>query len=85
MNTIKWQPKAVTQAQKIKDAAQRQAVYAGVGSLAGFPNVVGVKRLANARVGYRLRVGNWRVLFDFDGVVSIVTIEEVKKRNERTY
>ncbi len=26
-----------------------------------------------------------RVLFDFDGAVRIVVIEEVKKRNERTY
>jgi mRNA-degrading endonuclease RelE of RelBE toxin-antitoxin system len=47
--------------------------------------VAGVKHLTNSAIGYRLRVGNWRVLFDFDGAVRIVTIEEVKKRNERTY
>ena len=35
--------------------------------------------------GYRLRVGNYRVFFDFDGAVRIVSIEEVKKRDERTY
>lgn len=34
---------------------------------------------------YRHRIGSWRVLFDFDGTVCVVTIEEVKKRNERTY
>lgn len=36
---------------------------------------------------YRLRVGNYRVFFteSEDSGVAIVRIEEVKKRNERTY
>jgi len=33
----------------------------------------------------RLRVGNYRVLFDWDGGVRIVNIEEVRKRDEHTY
>jgi mRNA-degrading endonuclease RelE of RelBE toxin-antitoxin system len=32
-----------------------------------------------------LRVGNYRVFFEFDGGVQIIYIEEVKKRNESTY
>ena len=44
-----------------------------------------VKALTNHAYGYRLRVGKGRVFFDFDGAVCIVNIEEVKKRNERTY
>jgi mRNA-degrading endonuclease RelE of RelBE toxin-antitoxin system len=44
-----------------------------------------VKTLTNHEYGYRLRVGNYRVFFEFDGAVSIVSIEEVKKRDERTY
>lgn len=44
-----------------------------------------VKALTNHEYGYRLRVGNYRVFFDFDGAVRIVSIEEVKKRDERTY
>ena len=44
-----------------------------------------VKALTNHEYGYRLRVGNYRVFFDFDGVVRIVSIEEVRKRDERTY
>ena len=31
------------------------------------------------------RVGNYRVFFNFDGTVHIVSIEEVKKRDENTY
>jgi mRNA interferase RelE/StbE len=44
-----------------------------------------VKVLVNHAYGYRLRVGIYRVFFDFDGAVRIVSIEEVKKRDERTY
>ncbi|HEY4081046.1 MAG TPA: type II toxin-antitoxin system RelE/ParE family toxin [Burkholderiaceae bacterium] len=44
-----------------------------------------VKALSNHEHGYRLRVGNYRVFFNFDGAVRIVSIEEVRKRDERTY
>jgi mRNA-degrading endonuclease RelE of RelBE toxin-antitoxin system len=44
-----------------------------------------VKTLTNHEYGYRLRVGNYRVFFDFDGEVRIVSIEEVRRRDERTY
>ena len=45
-----------------------------------------VKVLTDHAYGYRLRVGNFRVLFDYQGGdVCIVSIEEVRKRNERTY
>jgi mRNA interferase RelE/StbE len=49
------------------------------------PDCQGVKALTNHRYGYRLRVGRYRVLFDYDGEVRIVEIQEVKKRDERTY
>jgi mRNA interferase RelE/StbE len=44
-----------------------------------------VKALTNHEYGFRLRVGNYRVFFDYDGAVSILSIEEVRKRDERTY
>jgi mRNA interferase RelE/StbE len=44
-----------------------------------------VKALTNHEFGYRLRVGDYRVLFDIDGAVRIVSIEQVRKRDERTY
>jgi len=34
---------------------------------------------------YRLQMGDFRVFFEFDGDVRIIDIEEVKKRDERTY
>ena len=85
MNAIKWTPKAARQAQKIADVAQRRAVFDEISTLANFLHVQGVKRLVNKGITYRLRVGDWRVMFEFDGMVRVVTIEEVKRRNERTY
>nr|WP_218966867.1 hypothetical protein [Snodgrassella alvi] len=49
------------------------------------PNCLNVKKLNNHQYDYRLRVGNYRVLFNYDGDISIVSIEEVKKRDDRTY
>jgi len=53
--------------------------------LVDFSKARSVKALTNHDYGYRLRVGNYRVFFDFDGAVRIVSIEEVRKRDERTY
>lgn len=44
-----------------------------------------VTELRNHQYVYRLRVGRYRVLFNYEATVEIVTIEEVKKRDERTH
>lgn len=67
------------------DRQDNAAIRSGVNALAGMPDCQGVKALTNHRYGYRLRVGHYRVLFDYDGEVRIVEIQEVKKRDERTY
>lgn len=85
MNTINWKPKALKQAEKIKDKAARRQVYTESQALADFPHCQNVKKLVNHDYSYRLRVGRYRVFFEFDGDVHIVSIEEVKKRDESTY
>jgi len=85
MNTIDWTSKALKQAMKIKDKAMRGHVFDGAQALADFPNCANVKKLTNHTYPYRLRVGDYRVFFEFDGAVRIVSIEEVRKRDERTY
>jgi mRNA-degrading endonuclease RelE of RelBE toxin-antitoxin system len=49
------------------------------------PNCSNVRALVDHACQYRLRVGNFRVFFNYDGAVRIVSIEEVKKRDEHTY
>ena len=85
MNEIDWKPKAVKQLEKIKDRITRQKIYLEAQSLVDFPDCQGVKKLTNHEYSYRLRVGDYRVFFEFDGNVRIISIEEVKKRDDHTY
>jgi len=80
-----WTPKALKQLTKLKDQQARKRITLAVRALSEFPEVSGVKALRNHQYGYRLRVGNYRVLFDVLDHARVVSIEEVKKRDERTY
>lgn len=85
MTTINWQTKALKQMRKIPvhyGKAIRTAVSTELIDLSTARNV---KALIGHKYGYRLRVGNYRVFFEFDGAVRIISIEEVKKRDEQTY
>lgn len=82
MNEIIYQPKALKQLRKIPT---QRLIREKIALLANMPDCVNVKALNNHLYQYRLRVGDYRVFFNFDGVISIVSIEEVKKRDERTY
>ncbi|MEC4239708.1 type II toxin-antitoxin system RelE family toxin [Pseudomonas sp. DSV-1] len=84
MNTINWTRKAVQQLLKLHSRHQVQ-IRDAVSGLKDMPDVVNIKSLTDHDFGYRLRVGNYRVLFDWDGTIKVVSIQEVKKRDERTY
>ena len=83
-NAIQWAPKALKQARKLDRPTQRK-IYEAVQELKGMPNGRTVKALVDPKAGYRLRVGNYRVLFDWDGGIRIVDVQEVRIRNEDTY
>ncbi|OHX34130.1 cytotoxic translational repressor of toxin-antitoxin stability system [Methylomonas sp. LWB] len=85
MNRIEWQPKAVKQLRKITDKVLREHIYDSTQVLKDFPDCSQVKKLTKHAYSYRLRIGGYRVFFEFDGIVKVVSIEEVKKRDERTY
>ena len=84
MNAIQWTTRAAKQLRKL-DRPQQQVVVRAVGGLAAIPECQNVKALVEHQYGYRLRVGNYRVLFDWDGDIRVVEIQEVRKRDERTY
>lgn len=85
MYKLEWMPKALRQTRKIREIETRHEVVAGIETLQDFPYCQNVKSLTHHKHGYRLRVGRWRVLFDVHENVQIISIEEVKKRNEQTY
>ncbi|WP_269499900.1 type II toxin-antitoxin system RelE family toxin [Castellaniella sp. S9] len=84
MNSINWSTKAIKQLLKI-NRPEQVVIKNAAGELATMPQTRNVKALTNHKYQYRLRVGNYRVFFNFDGAVHIVYIEEVRKRDERTY
>jgi len=87
MNTINWTNKAAKQLRKIADKKTSAAIYDEVQVLDSWPNAsADIKRL-QGRDDYRLRVGNYRVIFEIDtnNRPVIITIMQVEKRNERTY
>ena len=85
MKTITWKPKAVKQLRKLKDPVGQRRIVGAIGGLTAFPDVTNVKALVNHDCDYRLRVGDFRVLFNLFESIEVISIEEVKKRNENTY
>lgn len=86
MYGIEWTKTAVKQLRGIQPPKQRMAILDAVARLADCPtNAANVKALKGRQAGYRLRVGRYRVLFDLNDGVRIITVQEVKKRDERTY
>ena len=87
MNTIVWKPQAVRQLRKIAEQAKREAIYDAIQKLAPWPMCDGdIKRL-QGREDYRLRIGDHRVVFEIDqrGNLVVVTVSQVRKRDDRTY
>ncbi|KGF25375.1 type II toxin-antitoxin system RelE family toxin [Oligella urethralis] len=84
MYDINWSNRAKKQLRKI-DITDRKRISDAVDLLADFENAVNVKRLVNHQYGYRLRVGRYRVLFDVQTQIKIVDVQEVTKRDDRTY
>lgn len=66
MNEVKWSKRAMKQAGKLH-SVDRAKVFHAITTLSKMPGVRNVKALKNHLYGYRLRVGNYRVLFDWDG------------------
>ena len=82
MNDIIYQTRALRQLRKIHEEKE---IRSKIDTLKDFPNCRNIKHLTDHEYSYRLRVGNYRVFFEFDGQINIISIEEVRKRNERTY
>lgn len=80
-----WQPKAMKQLKKIGAPTVQERILTATRGLTAFPACPNVRRLTNHEYTHRLRVGDWRILFNVFEEISIASIEEVKKRDENTY
>lgn len=54
------------------DKAHRDRIHKKILSLKEFPNVPNIKKLTNFEPAYRLRVGDFRILFDvYENTIEI--------------
>jgi mRNA interferase RelE/StbE len=83
MRKIEWKNKALRQLRKIKSTNDRILIIDEVSRLENFSDCKNVKAIVNSDNLYRLRVKSWRIFFTDQ--LEIIAIEEVKKRDERTY
>ena len=85
---VTWQRKALKQFDKLPRQFQTRILEA-TRKLNNSETWGDVKRLINHDYDYRLRVGDYRVLFNAtnDETIEIneITVVEVKKRDNRTY
>ena len=82
---VTWTPKELKQLKKLNDRKIQGRILKATAGLAGFPDVSSIKPLTRHQYDYRLRVGDYRVLFNVFEYIEVVSIEEVRKRDERTY
>lgn len=69
---------------KTLQASDRQRVDESIAALSFSPRPRGAEKLTNQEQ-YRIRVGDWRVLYLIDNAQKRVLISRVRRRSERTY
>ncbi|MBT9428933.1 type II toxin-antitoxin system RelE family toxin [Candidatus Symbiopectobacterium endolongispinus] len=85
MVQVSWSKRALKQLGTI-DTRYRKRIKDKVGELADFPNVtMDLKKLESSGKQYRLRVGDYRIIFELiDGTPQVCEILEVKRRTSTT-
>ena len=63
----------------------REDIIAAIDALADNPRPLGYKKLVEEGGTYRIKVKNYRILYDVIDKVLTVTVITTAKRNERTY
>jgi mRNA interferase RelE/StbE len=60
----------------------QRRVMRAVEALAGTPRPPGCRKLEGGEVVYRIRVGDYRVIYTVDDAVLVVAIERIRHRRE---
>lgn len=84
MYKIIWTLRALKQLKKI-DRVQQKKIVRSARQLTDWPTCRNIKALENHKYEYRFRIGRYRVFFNVETELKITRIEEVKKRDGRTY
>ncbi|APS28510.1 type II toxin-antitoxin system RelE/ParE family toxin [Pectobacterium brasiliense] len=86
MIKVSWSKRALKQLGTI-DTRYRKRIKEKVGELSTFPDVnLDLKKLESSGKQYRLRVGDYRIIFELiNDVPQVCEILEVKRRTTTTY
>ncbi|TDB56158.1 type II toxin-antitoxin system RelE family toxin [Photorhabdus luminescens] len=86
MVKVIWSKAAIKQLTRI-DTRYQKTIKQKVSSLTDFPLVgLDIRKLSGFNNRYRLRVGDYRVLFELlDGEPNILEIQEIRRRQTKTY
>lgn len=82
--TIQFERAAAKQLSKLEKRVQIK-IAAKIDALAYDPRPQGYKKLVDEGGTCRVKVGDYRILYDIFDKVLIVNVISVAKRNERTY
>jgi len=85
---VEVSPAAHRDLEKLKGRIRMQDVERlrnAVRSLAENPRPPGVRKIRGAEKAYRIRVGNYRVVYDVYDSDSLVLILQVARRSDTTY
>ncbi|MEQ9873519.1 type II toxin-antitoxin system RelE/ParE family toxin [Pectobacterium brasiliense] len=86
MMKVSWSKRALKQLGTI-DTRYRKRIKEKVGELSTFPDVnLDLKKLESSGKQYRLRVGDYRIIFELiNDIPQVCEILEVKRRTTTTY
>ena len=76
---VKILNKAMKDLSKI-DKSQALKILKSIEHLSNYPDITNIKKLQNHNPTYRLRVGNYRILFDIEN--NVIVIGRIKHRKE---
>lgn len=62
--------------------SERPKIWQKINALADNPRPPGVEKLSGAKDAYRIRVGNYRIVYTVDDSVTVVTVTRVAHRRE---
>ena len=83
MMQIKYRTKAIRQIKKIKEMPIKKLITTKIRQLKNYPDVNFKVSQYKTTDLLKFRVKTWRIFFTAE--LEIIEIQEVKKRNERTY
>ncbi len=81
---IQIEKSALKQLGKIEKPA-REKIRTAISNMAHNPRPFGYKKLVDEGGLYRIKVSNYRVIYDVRDNILLVSVLRIAKRNERTY